>query len=168
MSRLSGNRSSWHPGYNVPDHLGRRTESTPRSCSAVLLKEPQEELTRSQLHSFKLQMISQRQQAAHNATRDYVRLRTEPFLDFQRQDDEHGGEAFSPSVLTSHCSLIRLPTKPSTAAPRGATVTATSAPPSSARPQRAPVPPYCSSKVVGATSDCRRWCCRCTQPAHRT
>ena len=50
----------------------------------------------------------------------------------------------SPSVLTSHCSLIRLPTKPSIAAPRSVTVTATSAPPSSAQTRpipRASVPP---------------------------
>jgi len=30
-------------------------------------------------------MISQRQQAAHNATQDHIRLRTEPFLNLQRQ-----------------------------------------------------------------------------------
>jgi hypothetical protein len=61
------------------------TESTPRSCPAVFLDEPQEGLDRSQLHSFKKQVISQGQQAAHNATQDHIRLQIEPFLDSQRQ-----------------------------------------------------------------------------------
>ena len=67
-------------------HLFSRssTESTSATL-AVGLEEPQEELTRSQLHSFKKQMISQRQQAAHNATQDHIRLRTEPCLDLQGQ-----------------------------------------------------------------------------------
>ena len=32
---------------------------------------------------------------------------------------------------------------------------------------RARDPPYSSSQV-GAASDCPRWCCRYTQPRHRT
>jgi hypothetical protein len=47
-----------------------------------------------------------------------------------------------PSVLTSHCSRIRLPTEPSIAALRSATVTATSAPPSNARGARYPEHPF--------------------------
>jgi hypothetical protein len=36
------------------------------------------------VETFKKQMISQRQQAAHNATQDHIRLRTEPFLEWYR------------------------------------------------------------------------------------
>src|SRR5215208_3754317 len=72
--------SSHSPGPLRQGFLCRASEG--RSPMYIKLRD------RSQLHCFKRQMISQRQQAAHNATQDHIRLWTEPYLDSQRQDDE--------------------------------------------------------------------------------
>ena len=100
--------SSGHERCGLYLHLLSRsaTESTPRSCPAVGLEEPQEGLDRSQLHNFEKQMISQRLPAAHNATQDHIRLRTEPFLDLQQQA---GRRTWRRGILPRACSPTTAP-----------------------------------------------------------